>query len=97
MLDDNYRAGTSTTEITLVVAIGVVLLALLLAMQVLVTRRSNRILNVALVTATVLVLVPVAWTVLHFVSAQDSLVRAERNGSDSVQLLSARGSSRSRP
>ena len=63
--------------------------ALLVAVQLFVTRRSNRILNVALVTATVVVLVLMSWTVFRFVSAQDSLQSAQRNGSDSVQLLSA--------
>ena len=74
-LDDNYRSGTSVTEIILVIAIAMLVLALLVAVQVFVTQRSNRILNVALIAATVIVLVLMAWTVLRFVSAQDSLVR----------------------
>ena len=53
------------------------------------TRRSNRVLNVALVTATVVVFVLVVSTVLTFVTAQNALQRAQRNGSDTVQLLSA--------
>ena len=89
MLDDNYKAGTSGTEMVLVIVIGVILLGLLIAVQVLVTQRSNRILNVALVTATIVVLALVGWTVVRFVSAQNSLQSAQRNGSDSVQLLSA--------
>jgi hypothetical protein len=89
MLNENYETGTSGTELVLVLAIGILLIALLVGVQVLVTQRSNRILNVALVTATVVVLALVAWTVVRFVSAQDSLQSAQRNGSDSVQLLSA--------
>ena len=93
-LDDNYRSGTSVTEIILVILIAVLVLALLAAVQLFVTQRTNRTLNVALIGATVVVLVLMGWTLLRFVSAQDSLVRAQRNGSDSVQLLSAGAHSR---
>ena len=96
MLDDNYTAGTSSTEMVLVIAIGIILIALLIAVQVLVTQRSNRILNIALVTATIVVLVLVGWTVVRFVSAQNSLQSAQRDGSDSVQLLSGGAHPRAR-
>jgi hypothetical protein len=88
-LDDEYNSGTSTTEIVLVVVAGLAVLALLAGVQLFVTRRSNRILNVGLVGATVLVAIMLGWTLGRFVSAQNSLVDAQRKGSDAVQLLSA--------
>jgi hypothetical protein len=88
-LDDEYSSGTSTTEVVLVVIAGLALLALLVGVQVFVTRRSNRVLNVGLVGATVLVVILLGWTLVRFVSAQNSLVDAQRKGSDTVQLLSA--------
>jgi len=88
-LDDKYRSGTSTIEIVLVLVAGLVLVALLVGVQLFVTRRSNRILNVGLAAATVVVVILLAWTIVRFVSAQSSLVDAQRKGSDTVQLLSA--------
>ena len=88
-LDGEYQSGTSTTEIVLVVLAGVVLLGLLVGVQLLVTRRSNRLLNIGLVGATVLVVILFGWTLVRFDSAQNSLVDAQRKGSDAVQLLSA--------
>jgi hypothetical protein len=88
-LDADYRSGTSTTEIVLVAVGGVVLLGLLIGVQVFVTRRSHRVLNVALAVATVVVAVLLVWVLVRFHSEQDALVRAQRNGSDAVQVLSA--------
>ena len=88
-LDDNYRAGTSTNEIVFVVVAGVLVLLLLLGVQLFVTHRTNRILNVGLVGARVLIIVMLVWTVTRFTSEQDALVRAQRNGSDQMQVLSA--------
>jgi hypothetical protein len=88
-LDDEYQSGTSTTEIVLVVVAGTVVLGLLIAVQLLVRRRSNRILNIGLAGATVVVVILLGWTVVRFVSAQSSLVDAQQKGSDTVQLLSA--------
>ena len=87
-LDDNYESGTSSADVVLVVGAGVLLIALLVGVQVFVTRRTRRILNVALVTATVLVAVVLVAAVLQFTSSQNALVRAQQDGSDTVQLLS---------
>jgi hypothetical protein len=88
-LDANYRDGSASTHVVLVVSIGIAVVALLVAVQVLVGRRSRRILNLPLVAATLIVFAVTAVTLLRFVSTQDSLVHAQRNGSDPVQLLSA--------
>jgi hypothetical protein len=88
-LDEQYRSGTSSVEVVLVVLAGIVVLGLLVATQVLVTRQYNRILNVGLVAATVIVVVLLGWAVGCFVAAQNALVRAQREGSDTVQVASA--------
>ena len=88
-LHETYRSGTSTSEIVFVLIAGVVVLALLIGAQIFVARRTNRVLNIPLVAATVLVLVLLVWTLTRFNSEQDNLVRAQRNGSDQMQLLSS--------
>jgi hypothetical protein len=87
-LDDTYGSGTSTRELVFVIVAGVLLLALLVGVQIYVGRRTHRVLNPWLVAATVLVLIVLVWTVTRFSSEQDALVRAQRNGSDSMQIFS---------
>jgi hypothetical protein len=84
-----YRSGTSTGELILVLAVGLLLVALLIAVQLFVTRRSHRLLNVGLAAGTAVVVLLLGWTAFRFVSAQHELVAAQQKGSDSVQLLSA--------
>lgn len=88
-LDEQYRSGTSSVEIVLVVIAGIAVIGLLIATQVFVTRRYQRILNVGLLSATVIVIGLLGWSVGRFVAAQDSLVAAQRDGSDTVQVASA--------
>jgi hypothetical protein len=52
-------------------------------------RLSNRVLNVPLLIATVILVGLGAWIVIGLVSEQNALAKAQRDGSDSVQLLSA--------
>jgi hypothetical protein len=88
-LDDAYRSGTSKRELVLVLGAGLGVIALLVVAQLFVFRRSNRIVNVGLLSATLLLAGLVAGTTMRFASAQSSLVDAQRKGSDAVQLLSA--------
>jgi hypothetical protein len=88
-LRDNYESGTSTVTLMLVLAAGLGMLALLVVVQVFVRRRSNRLLNLGLVAATVLVVGLLGWTLLRFASAHDALNRAQQRGSDSVEVLSS--------
>src|SRR5262249_44908464 len=88
-LRDNYEAGTSTLTLVLVLVAGVGMLALLVVVQIFVRRRSNRILNVGLVAATVLVVGLLGWTLIRFAGAHDALNRAQERGSDSVEVLSS--------
>jgi hypothetical protein len=64
-------------------------LAVLILTQLYTARRTNRILNVGLVVASVIVAVVLVWMLVRFNREQDALVKAQRNGSDSVQLLSS--------
>jgi uncharacterized membrane protein len=88
-LDRNYRSGTSVSTFAVVVIVGIAMLGLLVLVQVYVRRRSNRLLNVGLVGASVLVIVILGWTLLRFSAAHEALNRAQSHGSDSVEVLSS--------
>jgi hypothetical protein len=88
-LRDNYESGTSSLTLVLVLAAGLGMLTLLVVVQIFVRRRSNRLLNLGLVAATVLVVGLLGWTLLRFGSAHDALNRAQERGSDSVEVLSS--------
>ena len=88
-LDDAYAAGTSETDVVVVVVFGVLALGLLGAAQLYLTRRTHRVLNVGLVAATAIVIVMIGWTVGQFGMEQSALHDAQQYGSDAVQVLSA--------
>ena len=88
-LDAHYASGTSAGGIFVIILVGTVVLAGLFGIQVLVSRRSNRTLNVPLVGATALIVVAVVAAVVLFLMSQRALVRAQRQGSDPLQVLSA--------
>src|SRR5262249_58609210 len=81
--------GTSARQMVWIVVIGIAVLAVLVVTQLYTARRTNRILNLGLVVASVIVLVVLVWMLVRFNSEQDSLVKAQRDGSDSVQVLSS--------
>ncbi len=88
-LNNDYQTGTdSATLVALVAAIAVALVLLVLA-QLYVTRISHRILNVLMLIGTVLLAVVSVWTLVGMTSEQSSLASAQRNGSDSLEALSA--------
>jgi hypothetical protein len=88
-LDDNYRTGTSTaTLVTLAVAIAIALVPLLLAQRY-VTHISRRVLNLGMLIATIAVIAVSSWALVGLTSEQNALARAQRNGSDAVEKLSA--------
>ena len=64
------------------------LVVLLLGSQLLVARRTRRIVNLGLVGATVLVVALGAWALAAFDTQQDALVRSQREGSDQLVVLS---------
>lgn len=88
-LDRDLRAGTSSRQILWVAIVGILTIGLLVAAQIYTARRTNRILNIGVACASVLVMILLVWTLGRFVTEQDALVRSQREGSDSVVVLSA--------
>jgi hypothetical protein len=88
-LASDYGSASSGSAIVLVVGIGLVVLALLVFAQVYVLRLSNRILNVPMVVASLLVVAAGVWLLAGFGVEQSALSSARARGSDSVEVLSA--------
>jgi hypothetical protein len=88
-LGDDYGSGTSTAPlVALAIAIAVSLL-ILVAAQIYVARISRRILNPWMLLATLVIVVVSAWAVIGLIGERNALIRAQRKGSDSVEVLSA--------
>jgi hypothetical protein len=87
-LADADRGGSSPAEVLAVWILGLVLLALLVAMTVYVAVRTRRTVNVGVGVAAVIVVVLIATTTVAFVHEQDTLKRAQSQGSDPLQVLS---------
>ena len=88
-LGDDYRSGTSTAPlVALVIAIGLSLV-ILIAAQRYVTLISRRILNVWMLFATLVIAAVSIWAVVGLVKERNALIRAQRDGSDSVEVLTA--------
>ncbi|MGZ4223490.1 MAG: hypothetical protein ACXVH3_20765 [Solirubrobacteraceae bacterium] len=88
-LGDDYRAGTSNAPlVALAIAIGLSLV-ILIAAQRFVARVSRRILNVWMLLATLVIAGVSVWAVVGLVGERNALSRAQRNGSDSVEVLTA--------
>jgi hypothetical protein len=88
-LDSDYRAGTATGPI---VAIGVgivVALGVLIGSQLYVTRISRRILNLWMLFATFVIAAVSIWAVIGLAVERNELLSAQRNGSDSLEVVSA--------
>jgi hypothetical protein len=88
-LGDHQRTGTATGGLVAVLLVCVGALAVLVAVEVFVARRTHRVFNVPLVVATVLLAGLTAWVAIAMTSSRSSLARAQREGSDPVQVLSA--------
>jgi hypothetical protein len=70
-----------------VLLLGVVTLGGLIATQALLARRTNRVLNVGLVTASLATLIGLTWSTAALASAADSIDTGRRDGSAQVQVL----------
>jgi hypothetical protein len=88
-LSDNQQRGTATTGLVAALVACGVAIAVLLGVQIFLTWRTHRVFNVGLVAATFVLVGLVAWAAIAMTSARSSLNRAQRNGSDAVQVLSA--------
>lgn len=88
-LSDDYDSGIAAATLVaflLAVAVGIGLLTLA---QVYLARLSRRVFNVPMVVATVVLVAASVWALLGMLAEQHALSRAERDGSDSVEVLSA--------
>jgi hypothetical protein len=85
----DYRTGTSTATFLIVVVAGVAMLTLVAVVLVYARRRSNRLVNVGVLTAGVVVVGLLAWILACFSAGHDAMNRAERRGSDSVEVLAS--------
>ena len=87
-LDRDYRSGTGSGPLAAVVVVAILLLALLAA-QIYLTRHTRRMLNVAMLVATVVVLAVGVWVAVGLAVERHTLADARRDGSDAVQVFSA--------
>ena len=88
-LDGDYRTGAATASM---VAFAIALAAALFGLAVVqrhLARISRRILNLPILLATVGIAVLAGWGLVGLAGEQSALARAQHNGSDSVELLSA--------
>ena len=88
-LNDDFHTGSATSTIVAFAAASALALILLVLAQWYVARISRRILNLPMLIATVAVAAVAVWGVIGLVSQQNALQSAQRNGSDSVESLSA--------
>jgi hypothetical protein len=88
-LNRDYDSGTATGTLVAFALSAALVLALLLAVQVYVAQISHRVFNVPMVLATIVLVGATVWGLVGMIGAQNALVRAQRNGSDSVEALSA--------
>jgi hypothetical protein len=88
-LGEHQRTGTSGGGVVAVLLACAAVLAVLVGAQVFLFQRTHRVFNVPLVAASLVVVVVMAWGAIAMASARDSLIRAQRDGSDAVQVLSA--------
>jgi hypothetical protein len=88
-LSGDYRSGTSAGALLAVIAVTCAMLGLLAAIQVRLERLTHRIFNVPMALATALVFAIGVWMIVGLIGEQSALGRAQRSGSDPVQVLSA--------
>lgn len=88
-LGADYRSGTSNGPLVAIAIAIALALGVLIAAQVYVARISRRILNVWMLVATLVIVAASAWAVVALVGSRGALIRAQRNGSDSVEVLTA--------
>lgn len=83
-LDDDVRSGRILTVIALLVLL--IAGAVLVSAQIWLSRKTNRILNLPLLGATVLVAVALLWLLVGWVRQQSDLSTAQDDGYDSIAL-----------
>ncbi len=87
-LRDDYDTGTSLTWLLVFIIAMLAMLALLVLMQRYLAGISHRVFNIPIVIATLLLVGLGAWGAIAMISEQNALAKAQRDGSDSVEVLS---------
>jgi hypothetical protein len=85
----DYTSGTTAGALVAFVIAGILLLAGLILTQIYLSAISKRTFNVPLVAGTCVLLVLAVWAMTGMLGEQSALARAQRDGSDPVELLSA--------
>jgi hypothetical protein len=84
-LGDEQSDARSLPWFTVILAI--LLLAALIATQLYLTRKTNRLINVGLFVATIAVVLGLAWSSVALLVASSDIADGQRTGSDQVQAL----------
>jgi hypothetical protein len=86
-LHQRYRSAGSGLDPIGVAVVGLIALAVLVGTQLWIAGRTNRLVNVPLALATVLVLAITIWTLVAFAASHHSTAQAKSGGSDAVEVL----------
>jgi hypothetical protein len=86
-LTAQYRSGVAMWTMPSVIIAGCSLVALLAATQLYLTRATRRLVNPRLGLAAVVLLGLLAWILVAFALQESRLLRAQRAGSDPIELL----------
>jgi hypothetical protein len=88
-LERDYDAGTSQAPMALAAALTALALAGLVVVQLFVFLRTNRVLNIGLLSASLVIAVTALGVIAYTINNQNEIVRGQREGSDHVELLAA--------
>jgi hypothetical protein len=89
LLSRRYQSGASAGAVALFFVAALVVIAVLVAVQTYFTRLTHRRLNLPLLAGTLVFGALAAWGLLGLTAERRALLRAQRNGSDPVEVLSA--------
>jgi hypothetical protein len=88
-LNDGYRAGTGTWSLFGFLLVAAALILPVALAQVYLARTTHRVFNIPLLASSALLAALWIWGAVALVGEQNALARAQRNGSDPVEVLSA--------
>jgi hypothetical protein len=88
-LNDAFASGASAIDLAAVLVFAALALALLIIAQAFVARRTNRLLNLWMLAASVVLVALGVWTVVALAAQAANLNQARDRGSDPIQLTSS--------
>jgi hypothetical protein len=88
-LSQGYSSGTASTALVVLGVVALLMLGLLVALQLHLTRITRRVFNVPVVLGSAVLAIVTVWAVIALINEQDALATARGQGSDSVQVVSA--------